>query len=63
MKTTITINGLPVEFTDEAPEKPGLYWWLSGMELPALVARDVMSLGDDIIDCASSFPANAIGGL
>ena len=28
MKTTIQINGLLVEFTDEVPTKPGAYWWL-----------------------------------
>lgn len=26
MKTTITINGLPVEFSDTKPTRPGAYW-------------------------------------
>jgi len=31
MKTTITINGLPVEFTSDAPKEDGLYWILDGI--------------------------------
>lgn len=26
MKTTIPIHGIPVEFSDERPTKPGAYW-------------------------------------
>ena len=26
MKTTININGLPVEFSDQKPTRPGAYW-------------------------------------
>lgn len=28
MKTTITINNLPIEFTDTPPTRPGAYWWI-----------------------------------
>lgn len=28
MKTTIRINGLDVEFTDQKPTRPGVYWHL-----------------------------------
>lgn len=48
MKTTININGLDVEFSDEKPTRPGAYWYSVHHELTPMLMHVHRSNGGEL---------------
>lgn len=63
MTQTITIHGVPVEFTDTIPTEPGAYWWSPSVGAKP-VLRDVFNpCRDVLIDRRTDLQPEDIGGL
>ena len=66
MKTTIKINNLDVEFTDEVPTRAGVYWWTRrvGSESTSLHVKDIWNpCGEMLMDRITNKEPLEIGGL
>lgn len=48
MKTTININGLDVEFSDQKPTSPGAYWYSVHEEMTPMLIHVMKSNGGEL---------------